>query len=220
MTDSHSNHLDAPAAESSFKQAMRFMAFILSALLGLFVIAAAAGFVAGMTQDGAVSGTGAIALGVAVLLLAAVAWLLKRTMPDMALPNSPRMRSNRLLLYVTLALSILLGIALAMLSGKTGASLGDIVASGTPLPQPVALLLLASMLLVTILSIRWHMSLDEHERAAYDFGGIAALYVYFIASVCWWLTWRGGMTPEPDGYSIFALTMIVWAIGWLARRFF
>lgn len=220
MTDTKLDQSGAAAPESSFRQAMRFLAFILACLLGLAIIAFTAGFVAGMTEDGAVSWADIMAVGVGIFLLAGVAWLLKRTLPDVALPSSPRMRSTRLILYVTIGLSVLLGIALAMLSDATGADVASVFADGSPLPQPVAIFLLAGLVVVTLLSIRWHMLLDEHERAAYDFGGIAALYAYFMLSAGWWLLWRGGMVIPPDGYAIFWTTMVVWALGWLARRFF
>ncbi|ANU08027.1 hypothetical protein [Paraurantiacibacter namhicola] len=206
--------------DSPQREVLHVIGFIGACLLGLVVIAFTAGFVAGMTQDSSISLTDMIALGIAFVLLAGVAWVLKRTFPVAALPASPRMRSNRLMLYVSIIVGVLLGIALVAVQEESGASPELIVTSGSPIPQSVAIILIAGMLLATVLSIRWHMLLDEHERAAYDFGGIAALYTYFTLSGAWWLAWRGGMVIAPDGYAIFWTTLVVWMLGWLAKRFF
>jgi hypothetical protein len=82
-----------------------------------------------------------------------------------------------------------------------------------------AILLVAGLAGALLISVRWHALLDEHERAAYDFGAVAAIYVYFALSAGWWLLWRAALIGEPSGMAIFFIVMTVWMLGWLVRRF-
>ena len=81
------------------------------------------------------------------------------------------------------------------------------------------MVLFAGIIVSLVLSVRWHRLLDEHERAAYDFGAVAAIYVYFTLSLMWWVLWRAALAPAPDGVAIFAIVTAVWLLGWLIRRF-
>ena len=63
------------------------------------------------------------------------------------------------------------------------------------------------------------MMVDEHEERSYQFGGLAALYLYGFATPAWWLAARGGLVPAPDAMVIFLGVMFVWCVGWFWRRY-
>lgn len=198
---------------------LRGLWFILAPLLALGMVAMAAGIVVGATQAGKF-GTGFfIALGLAALALAGAAWLIRRILPAYALPRSPRMRQARLLLYLAGLLGALLGAVMIVLQGGEPLSTRQIMRGEAPLPAPIAIVLAAATVLSLVLSVRWHSLLDEHERAAYDFGAVVALYVYFGLTALWWLLWRAALVPAPDGLAILIAVTTAWMLAWLVRRF-
>ncbi|QYU70523.1 hypothetical protein J4558_10575 [Leptolyngbya sp. 15MV] len=158
-------------------------------------------------------------LGGVALIGAGAAWVIVRNREVMRLPASPRMRNSRVMLYACLAVGVVTGAGLAITEGPESADLGTLFSTPAPISSTTALLLVGLFLLATALSARWHLLLDEHERAAYDFGAVAALYLYFVVSTCWWLLARGELAPPPDGYVIFWLVMFAWMIGWVIRRY-
>lgn len=194
--------------------------FVLAPLAVLFSVAFAAGMiVAGLEKQGVPSLAYFAILALAVTVGVAAVWLMWRNRPAFQLPTSPRMRKSRIILYVCLALGVAIGAALVIAEGPRSADLTGLLSSSTPI-SPVAVgVLLAGFLASMVLSIRWHMLLDEHEMAAYNIGAVVGLYVYFTLSVLWWLLARGGLAPAPDGYAIFWAVMLAWIIGWLFKRY-
>ena len=179
-----------------------------------------AGMIAGGAEHEGPHSARFYAVFVAVAAVAAGAiWVAFLNRTVFALPASPRMRKSRILLYGCLVVGLVTGMGLALAEGPDAADMGTLLSSTAPISPTAALILFAALVVSMVLSLRWRMLLDEHERAAYDFGAVAALYVYFLASTGWWLLARGGWVPAPDGYVIFWLVMIVWTIGWMIRRY-
>lgn len=163
-----------------------------------------------------------VGLSLAVAAMGIGIWLalsaLRSGHYNVALPNSPRMRRSRILTYVCLAIGLISGIASHFIphSSESGADLSDM--HHGPIGKAAAIALLVGWLVGMAVSIYWHMTLDEIERAEYEFGALAAFYGYVTIAPAWWVAWRGGMLPEPDGIAIFFGVLIIWCIGWAWRR--
>jgi hypothetical protein len=214
MTEFHNDEA-APA-----RTVLKGLWLILAPLLAVGAIAFAIGIIAGAQEASGSHGSGFyIALALAGLILAGAVWLTLRILPAYKLPRSPRMRQGRLLLYASALLGVAIGAASILFQGDDPRSIMRIVAGMAPIPQALAWLLVAGTGLGLIVSVRWHRLLDEHERAAYDFGAVAALYVYFAISIIWWLLWRAEIVPVVDGVAVFVVTTITWMLGWLIRRY-
>lgn len=193
---------------------------VLGPILALGAVAFAMGMIAGAREaGGSHSAAFYLVLALAVLVLAAAVWLTLRILPAYKLPRSPRMRQGRLILYASALIGVVIGAASILFQGDDPRGMLRIVTGAAPIPQALAWLLVAGMIVSLVLSVRWHRLLDEHERAAYDFGAVAAIYVYFTLSVIWWLLWRAEIAPAVNGVAIFAITTLTWIFGWLVRRY-
>lgn len=193
---------------------------ILAGLLAVFAMGLAAGMITAASEhDGPHSLAFYGVLAFVALMFVGSIWLLVRNRVAISLPSSPRMRKTGVILYACAALGLISGAALTIIEGPEGLGI-DTLASPDPSISPAgAYFLLATLLATLVLSVRWHMLLDEHERTAYDFGAVAAIYLYFILSAGWWVLAIGGLAPAPDGVIIFWLVMAAWLIGWLVRRY-
>lgn len=197
--------------------AWRFLGGLLLALFGTGMIM---GIALAAVEKGRMALAGWVALGVAVLLLAGGLWLLRSTWPHLELPRSPRVRRSRVALYVAMGVSLFVGLA----AGITGQLSGDVdnlglMFTSAPISVALALCALVGWFVAIAVSAYWHTTLDEIERAEYEFGGSLGMYAYVLVAPAWWIAWRGGLLPEPDGVAIFWMVMIVWCIGWAWRRY-
>lgn len=129
------------------------------------------------------------------------------------------MRQARLLLYLAGLLGALPGAVMVVLQGGEPLPAREIMRGEAPLPAPIAVVLAAGAVLSLVLSVPWHSLIDEHERAAYDFGAVVALYLYFALTALWWLLWRAALPPAPDGLAILIAVTTAWILAWLFRRF-
>lgn len=155
---------------------------------------------------------GAIALSI----LALASWLVYRNRRVLSLPSSPRQREAGLMLYLSAGVGLAVVIALIWL---VGADFGTkVIFSDEPLSLATVLILAGAFAIGIVLSIRWMVLLDEHERAAHDFGAVVAFYLYLTVSAIWWLLARGGLAPWPNGILIFWLAFAAWVAGWAWRR--
>lgn len=157
---------------------------------------------------------------VALALIAAAAWLVRSTRSAFSLPRSPKMRRSRLALYIAFGGAFALGIGV----GITGSINRDVdnmglLFSSAPITPTLALVAIAGWFVAMALSAYWHVTLDEIERAEYEFGGNIGMYAYVTIAPTWWLLGRASLAPEPDGMVIFWLVCIAWAIGWAWRRY-
>ncbi|MEE4450365.1 hypothetical protein [Novosphingobium resinovorum] len=191
--------------------------------LAIFGAGIAAGVIAAWREHGEFRTGVVIGLGLAALALVGGGWLMLSVRSRMTMPRSPRVRRSRMALYLSLGVSVIVGV-IAGVSGQLSGDLHDggayldALVNTAPISRVFAVALLAGWLVAMAVSVYWHMTLDEIERAEYEFGAVLALYGYVTITPVWWIAWRGGMLPEPDHALIFVAVCIVWCIGWGWRR--
>ncbi|MFT4056100.1 MAG: hypothetical protein QM681_16470 [Novosphingobium sp.] len=191
--------------------------------LAIFGAGIAAGVFAAWREHGEFRTGVVIGLALAALALVGGGWLMLSVRNRMAMPRSPRVRRSRIALYLSLGVSVVVGVivgASGQLSGDLhdGDAYLDALVNTAPISRVFAIALLVGWLVAMAVSVYWHMTLDEIERAEYEFGAVLALYGYVTITPVWWVAWRGGMLPEPDHALIFIAVCIVWCIGWGWRR--
>jgi hypothetical protein len=190
----------------------------------LFLTGGIAGFLAAHANDGggALAMKGVIVLTVMLALALAMVWMIVRSARALRAslePLAKSTRQGRVILYCTLGLGMLVGILFAV----TGTAQGGVAAflNNGPIDRWLALTLAVVMGgIVPLLSWRWHRVIDEHEREAYRDGAIAGAYAYMVGAPVWWLLWRGGWLPAPDGIAIFCIFNTIFAVVWLKRTYF
>jgi hypothetical protein len=162
-----------------------------------------------------------LALIVAITVgLGGLSWRLGRKLvgPDAHVPRRER-RSRNILLF-SCGLGMLIGIILA---GSDMMSASDdplSVLSDSPIPPALAIgMTMFLVLVMPLLSWQWQKSIDEHEREAYQVGAVAAAYMFLILAPAWWLLWRGGLVPEPDGIILYFTFNFTFLIVWFWKKY-
>jgi uncharacterized membrane protein YphA (DoxX/SURF4 family) len=89
------------------------------------------------------------------------------------------------------------------------------------MPPVVALMLVFFWaVIMPIIAWFWHKrAIDEQEASAYRDGGYYAAYAFMIGAPMWWILWRGGFAPEPDGVAIFMLFASLWTAVWFWKKY-
>lgn len=206
--------------------AKRFWGVARLAGLGLaviFLLGVTGGFLAGhLEKHGEMTTTGMLVLAGIVIAVAGCVWLLVRELrkPSVEEPLTPRERLNRNIMFGCAVLGGIMGIAMAIGEGPHMLKSGGMF-SNEPLPPALALALAAVMgILLPIVSIFWHRSVvDELEADAYKTGALYAIYVYMIGAPVWWVLWRGGFAPEPNGIIIYFAVITTLGAVWLRKKY-
>jgi hypothetical protein len=113
------------------------------------------------------------------------------------------------------------GIALALMASST-AEYGDPTVFAEAPIKPWVAIIVALIIGVgmPILSVYWHYRvIDEQEADAYRSGALIAIYTFWIGAPVWWLLWRGGLVPAPDGVIIYMATTIIALIIWFWKKY-
>ena len=167
-------------------------------------------------RDGAI-----LALIVAITAgLGRLSWRLGRKLlgTDAHIPRRER-RSRNILLF-SCAIGMVIGIILA---GSDMMSASDdplSVLSDGPISPLLAIgMTLFLVLVLPVLSWQWQKAIDEHEREAYQVGAVAAAYMFLILAPAWWLLWRGGLVPEPNGIILYFAFNFTFVIVWFWKKY-
>lgn len=218
----------AETAQSPAKPMSALGAFLRLAggfLIAVFAAGVASGVVMTAREHGEFGLGAAIGVALAAALLVGGIWLMLSVRRRFSMPRSPRVRRSRIALYVALGVSMVVGAATGIaghmsndLHGEPMDVFGSLLSSA-PIGTAFALAALAGWIAAIAVSVYWHLTLDEIERAEYEFGATLALYAYVSIAPAWWIAWRGGMLPEPSGVAIFLIVCTVWCIGWGWRRY-
>jgi hypothetical protein len=193
--------------------------------LGIVMTAGAiAGYLAEHQAQGGgpLGATGIIVLGVFAAIIAGLSYAIWRNGSKMKNRQGRLPRREKMHQRVTVFSALLGGgIAIALMASST-AEYGDpTVFSEAPIKPWVAIVLaLVIGVGMPILSIYWHNRvIDEQEADAYRSGALIAIYAFWIGAPVWWLLWRGGMVPAPDGIAIYLITTFTALIVWFWKKY-
>lgn len=197
-------------------------------LLGGIALVFGIGVIAGLLSAHSERGGAMDARLIGILICVAVAmagialfmWRQMRAVARSGQTLNPRERRNRLVLTIAMAVGAAIGFMLALSGGLDGGP-GPISLSDAPLPPMIAIGLAAIVAIaLPLLSYYWHRRVaDELEAAAYREGALMGLYAFWVGAPTWWLLWRGGLVPPPDGVVIYLVVTFVAGVVWLHAKY-
>ena len=107
-----------------------------------------------------------------------------------------------------------------LISGDVSAQNPNILSSDPISPVVAIILAIASGVLLPLLSWYWHAKVvDEQEEAAYRTGALIAIYAFWYIAPTWWLLWRGGILPAPDGIALYMMTTFIALFVWFWKKY-
>jgi hypothetical protein len=201
--------------------------WIMLAALGIVMTS---GFIAGFTAQnqndggGAFTGIAAAIFAAAILAIIGYGYWTWQNAKAMKVPGenlTPRERRRRYILSGCIFLGWIMGIGLPIMFEGGESAEAITIFSNSPLPTSVALAFVF-VLLVIVPAITWYWhryAVDEMEESAYRDGGYYAAYAFLFLTPLWWLLWRGGLLPEPNGVAIYFLFSMVWTIVWFWKKY-
>lgn len=197
---------------------------VIAGLALIMTLGAVAGFFAQMDADGksAFGTVGIVAMGLFATTIAGLAYVVWRNMGKMnknAAAMTRRDRLNNKILLVFGAAGGAIGLVLAFTGDMSTQNPNAF--SSDPIPAIVAVILAVVIgLIMPLLSYYWHLKVvDEQEEAAYRAGALIAMYAFWFTAPTWWLLWRGGLLPAPDGIALYMMTIVTALIVWLWKKY-
>lgn len=165
---------------------------------------------------------GIIALAIFITIIGGLAYSIWRNASKIKASGEPLSRREKLNNWILIGSGLLGGIMamILSLSGTVSAENPDVF-SNAPISPTVALVLsFIVAVLLPLVSWYWHKKVvDEQEEAAYRTGTLFAMYAFWIVAPVWWLLWRGGMLPAPDGVALYLMTTFVALIIWFWKKY-
>lgn len=216
---------DATMTDAEPSSGIRSLLWATLAAIGLlFSVGAGVGFLsAHNAQGGGPLGVAALAVlaGFAALGAACVyaIWRqLVKTRHHVRAQNR-RERLSWAFTAIFCAIGAVTGIVFA-LSDDFGTASTSVFAS-TPL-SPLVAIVMAGIWGVIIPATAWfwhNRAIDELEAAAYRDGGYYAGYAFLVVAPLWWILWRGGFLPAPDGVALYFGFAALWCIVWYWKKY-
>lgn len=130
--------------------------------------------------------------------------------------------SLRKRLYMTSVISsALLGFIAAVLmrSGQSDAAANPFFSNSALSPEIAITLALIWGVGISIAVFIYQGAIDDHERHAYLWAGLAGYYAFIVPAPVWWVLARADLAPPVDAMLLFVLTLVVNAAVWLWLKF-
>lgn len=130
--------------------------------------------------------------------------------------------SRRKRLYTgSLIGSALLGLITSWLIRSGQRDLGaDPFFSNSPLTPGIAVILaLLWAIGISVAVTVYQRTVDDHEKQAYLWAGLAGYYAFVIPAPAWWVLSRASLLPPVDAMALFMLTILVNAAVYLWMKF-
>lgn len=202
----------------------RFLWMMLAGFGIIMTGGAIAGFLAQHQADGggALSGAGIFALAVLVAIVGGLAFSMWRNAQNLKSSEEPLTRREKLNNRIVAGSGVFGGlIALVLvISGDLRSGNPDLFSDGPIAPAVAIGVSLAFGILAPLSSWYWHARvIDEQEDAAYRSGALFAIYAFWFVAPVWWLLWRGGMLPAPDGIALYLMTTSIALIVWFWKKY-
>ena len=157
-------------------------------------------------------------------VLAFIIWRLFRQMKRSGEKVTRREKLNRNIMMACTGLGVVIGLAIFVsgisnTSGKTTDPFATLLISPIPLTIVVPLVVIWGVIM-PVVAWFWHTrAIDEQEANAYKDGGYYAAYAFLVLTPLWWLLWRGGLLPEPNGVAIYFVFSMIWSIVWFWKKY-
>jgi hypothetical protein len=221
-------HAMADADDVANNNGRRMLWVIVSGLGIVMTAGAVAGYLdAHEAQGGGTIGTAEIlTLCVCAAIIIGLAYAIWRNVGKMKASNEGLTRREKLNRNMTYGF-VLVGGAIGLLLTFYDTSVGNLdtgalpIFSDNPVPPVMALMIVFFWaVIMPIIAWFWHKrAIDEQEASAYRDGGYYAAYAFLIGAPMWWMLWRGGFAPEPDGVAIFMLFASLWTAVWFWKKY-
>ncbi len=183
----------------------------------VFLTGVTAGYLGGHSAEG---GTGPSPLvGGGLVLLAGI---MVMTLYLRRFGSFWRNWSLRKRLYMTSIIgSALLGFVAAVLmrSGQSDAAANPFFSNSALSPEIAITLALIWGVGISIAVFIYQGAIDDHERHAYLWAGLAGYYAFIVPAPVWWVLARADLAPPVDAMPLFALTLVVNAAVYLWLKF-
>jgi hypothetical protein len=206
----------------------RFMWVIVSGIGIVMTAGAVAGYLAAHEAHGggAIGTAGILTLCIFATIIIGLAFAIWRNVRKMQASNeglTRREKLNRNIVWGCGLAGGAIGLFLAFYDTRVGNSdAGALpILADSPIPPVIALMLAFFWaVIMPIIAWFWHKrAIDEQEASAYRDGGYYAAYAFMIGAPTWWMLWRGGFAPEPDGVAIFVLFALFWSAVWFWKKY-
>jgi hypothetical protein len=183
----------------------------------IFMAGMMAGFISAVLDKGSMSAKGAAIFAAMVLVAGAIAYAMWRFWPRMErVPEAPRVKEARRLLYLSLGLGGLLGVVMGIAGGSTEDLFSNTAVSASFAGWSIAVYLTV----LPVMTWLWWRNVDEHEAGAYRDGAVVAVHGYLFAAPVWWMATRAGWAPPQDPMVMVVFVSLLWSAVWLYRRYF
>ena len=203
----------------------RRVLWMIVATFGIIMTGGAiAGFLAEMKSQGnnPLSQSGMIALAVFTAIIGGLAFTIWRNAQKIKLSADPLSRREKLNNRILIGCGIFGGLValILLISGDVSAQNPNILSSDPISPVVAIILAIAIGVLLPLLSWYWHAKVvDEQEEAAYRTGALIAIYAFWYIAPTWWLLWRGGILPAPDGIALYMMTTFIALFVWFWKKY-
>lgn len=128
--------------------------------------------------------------------------------------------SRRKQLYIlSLLLAALLGVAISILLHVGGGSTVGLMGSGAIDPRFAWAAALAWTFGMGGVILLYHRNIDDHEKHAYLWGGLAGFYAVVFTAPTWWLLARAAVAPPIDAMGLFFAAIVANAVVYLWLKF-
>ncbi|MGB7653881.1 MAG: hypothetical protein WBL74_00225 [Novosphingobium sp.] len=193
----------------------------------IFVAGVFTGLLVRMAERGTFDAKGVLIAAGLLALFAVLGWIMVRLYKAHGLPRSepigPSERKIRSIWMFTFSIGAIGGALSLLLARPLGfdsaSGMIDALFSNAPMPPLLAALLLALLACTTAITIAYYRLIDEHEVAAQQYASNVSFNAYALIMVAWWLAAKGGFAAPLDAGAVFAITMAVWMVVWLWRRY-
>lgn len=183
----------------------------------VFLMGGVAGHLDAHRADGGNGPSGLVAGGLVVLAGAFVMWLYLRRFGAFW-----RGWSHRKRLYTASIIgSVLLGMVAAIMlrSGQSDVASDPFFSNSALSPQIAIGLALLWSGGISIAVFIYQRTIDDHERHAYLWAGLAGYYAFVIPAPVWWVLARADLAPPIDAMPLFAVTIVTNAVVYLWLKF-
>lgn len=217
------------ADEKAGNNNQRILWMILCGVGIIMILGAIAGFLSAHSAEGGgplnLAGYAILSVFISItLILAFTIWKLLQLVKQSGERVPRREKLNRNIIVACGGLGGIMGLAIAA-SGISNISEQGADPFVALLAGPLPLIIVVPLIFVwgvimPVVAWFWHTRvIDEQEANAYRDGGYYAGYAFLMLTPLWWLLWRGGLVPEPDGVAIYLTFSLVWTAVWFWKKY-